>query len=315
MAMEQKRKPTFHEVVIPESHAGRRLDKYLRAQLKGVPASLIFRKLRTGQIKVNGRKAKPDYRIQGGDVLKMLQMDLPNNLPPPAVLPPRLLKQVEDSIIHEDADLIVLNKPADIAVHVGTGVSGGVIEALRQVRPDDRDLELVHRLDRETSGLLMVAKTSSMLRHLQRVLREEDHALRRRYLLLTRGHWPDRIRKVDAPLLRTDTAVKVNSRGREALTFFEVQRRFGSRATLVKARLTTGRKHQVRVHARHAGHPIAGDRKYGDELFSRALNAKNMFLHSSELSVPMPDGSVKDFFAPMPRQWTSALSFLGTEER
>lgn len=128
MAMETKLKPTFVEVEIPEAHAGRRLDKYLRAHMKGVPASLIFRNLRTGKIKVNGRKAKPDYRTQPGDMLKMLQMDLPENLPPPAPLPRQLLNQIDNSIIHEDADLIVLNKPADIAVHTGTGVAGGVIE-------------------------------------------------------------------------------------------------------------------------------------------------------------------------------------------
>lgn len=308
--METKRKPIFVEVEIPESHAGRRLDKYLRAQLKGVPASLIFRQLRTGKIKVNGRKAKPDYRIQSGDVVKMLQMELPQDLPPPPPLPQSLLRKIEQSIIHEDAELIVLNKPADIAVHTGTGVAGGVIEALRQLRPGERDLELVHRLDRETSGLLMVAKTSSMLRHLQQVLREDDHSIPRRYLLLTRGYWPDHIVEVDAPLLRTDAHVRVSDRGQDALTFFEVQQHFGRRATLVKARLTTGRKHQIRVHARHAGHPIAGDRKYGDENFSRSLNTRHMFLHSSELTVPMPDGSIQEFFAPIPAQWTPVLTGL-----
>ncbi len=306
------KKATFQETEIPESHAGRRLDKYLRAQLKGVPASVIFRQLRTGKIKVNGKKAKPDYRIQPGDMLRMLQMELPQDLPPPVTLPSSLVNQIEQSIIHEDADLIVLNKPADIAVHVGTGVSGGVIEALRQLRPGERDLELVHRLDRETSGLLMVAKTSSMLRHLQKVLREDDHSIPRRYLLLTRGFWPENVRQVAAPLLRTDTTVKVSQNGQEALTFFEVQRRFGTQATLVKARLTTGRKHQIRVHARHAGHPIAGDRKYGDERFSRSLNARHMFLHSSELSVPMPDGSTQEFFAPIPKQWKPILNSLNS---
>lgn len=273
---------------------------------------MIFRQLRTGKIKVNGKKAKPDYRIQPGDMLRMLQMELPQDLPPPVTLPSSLVNQIEQSIIHEDADLIVLNKPADIAVHVGTGVSGGVIEALRQLRPGERDLELVHRLDRETSGLLMVAKTSSMLRHLQKVLREDDHSIPRRYLLLTRGFWPENVRQVAAPLLRTDTTVKVSQNGQEALTFFEVQRRFGKQATLVKARLTTGRKHQIRVHARHAGHPIAGDRKYGDERFSRSLNARHMFLHSSELSVPMPDGSIQEFFAPIPKQWKPILNSLNS---
>lgn len=297
--MEAKLKPTFVEVEIPEAHAGRRLDKYLRAHMKGVPASLIFRNLRTGKIKVNGRKAKPDYRTQPGDMLKMLQMDLPENLPPPAPLPRQLLNQIDNSIIHEDADLIVLNKPADIAVHTGTGVAGGVIEALRQLRPAEPDLELAHRLDRETSGLLMVAKTPAMLRHIQQLLREDDRAIPRRYALVVRGRWPDHVTAVDAPLQRTATTVRVHPGGQPALTFFEVERRFGNRATLVKARLTTGRKHQIRVHARHAGHPIIGDRKYGDPL----ARATHMFLHAAELTVPMPDGTTREFSAPLPGHW------------
>src|SRR5699024_7834899 len=134
MAMEAKLKPSFEEVEIPEAHAGRRLDKYLRAHMKGVPASLIFRNLRTGQIKTNGRKAKPDYRTQPGYMVKMLQMDLPENQPPPAPLPRQLLNQIDNSIIHEDAELIVLNMLADISARTGTGVAGGVIDALRQLR-------------------------------------------------------------------------------------------------------------------------------------------------------------------------------------
>ena len=308
--METKHRPTFVEVEIPEAHAGRRLDKYLRAHLKGMPASSIFRQLRTGKIKVNGRKAKPDYRTQPGDMLKMLQMDLPENLPPPTPLPMTLLNQIDNSIIHEDADLIVLNKPADIAVHTGTGVAGGVIEALRQLRPKERDLELAHRLDRETSGLLMVAKTPTMLRHLQQLLREDDQAIPRRYLLLTRGYWPDHLTEVNAPLQRTDTGVRAHRTGQDARTFFEVQRRFGNRATLVKAQLTTGRKHQIRVHARHAGHPIAGDRKYGDPRFSAFLQAAHMFLHATELTVPMPDGTTREFSAPIPARWKRAMNAL-----
>src|SRR5699024_7999758 len=166
MAMETKLKPTFVEVEIPEAHAGRRLDKYLRAHMKGVPASLIFRNLRTGKIKVNGRKAKPDYRTQPGDMLKMLQMDLPENLPPPAPLPRQLLNQIDSSIVYEGADLMVLYEPAAVARPAGTGVAGGVIEALRELRPAEPALELAPRRGRETPGLLMVAKTLAMLRHI-----------------------------------------------------------------------------------------------------------------------------------------------------
>ncbi|MGD7001404.1 RluA family pseudouridine synthase [Corynebacterium halotolerans] len=301
------------EIEVSGEHEGRRLDKYLRAELKGVPASLLFRLLRKGKVRVNDRRAQPNYRLEAGDVLRLPPMQVQADLPPPT-LSRSLLQRIDQSVVHEDERLLIINKPADVAVHVGTGVSGGVIEALRQLRPELPDLELVHRLDRDTSGLLIVAKTPSILRHLQQLLREEG-SLDRRYLALVHGSWPDRLRHVDAALQRTDTGVRVGPDGQDSLTRFSVRRRIGEDATLVQAQLVTGRKHQIRVHAQYSGHPIAGDPKYGDERFNQQLQrlgAPQMFLHASELRIPLPEGDTLKVTAPMPPAWDRVLHRLKT---
>lgn len=302
-------------VEVPTEHEGRRLDKFLRAQFKGVPATLLFRHLRKGKVRVNDGRVQPGYRLQSGDRIQLPTMRLPDAIPPPKV-PAGLLRRIERSIVHEDDALLVLDKPADVAVHVGTGVSAGVIEALRQLRPDHPDLELVHRLDRDTSGLLMVAKTHSMLRHLQQVLRE-DTAIDRRYVALVRGAWPARITEVRAPLRRPSGSgegfVTVDGRGQPARTRFSVIRRFRNDATLLQVRLMTGRKHQIRVHTRHAGHPIAGDPKYGDARFNRHLrdlDAAHMFLHAAELHIPLPSGERLHLTSPTPGSWRRPLELL-----
>ncbi|MGP6174565.1 RluA family pseudouridine synthase [Corynebacterium sp. A21] len=308
---DNKHTRTDREVEVPAEHAGRRLDKYLRAELKGVPASLLFRLLRKGKVRVNDKKAQPNYRLEAGDLLRLPQIRLPDAIPPPP-LPVSLLRTIDQTVIHEDDALLVLDKPADIAVHVGTGVSGGVIEALRQLRPDQPDLELAHRLDRDTSGLLMVAKTPSMLRHLQRVLREED-SLKRRYLALVRGDWPEELAEVRAPLHRTEQSVIVAEHGLPSLTRFAPRRRFGGTATLVQAELITGRKHQIRAHTRHAGFPIAGDKKYGSTTFNQRIHqlaSPRLYLHAAELEIPLPDSTILRVSAPMPAAWQRPLGNL-----
>ncbi|WP_211208968.1 RluA family pseudouridine synthase [Corynebacterium halotolerans] len=300
-------------VEVPAAHEGRRLDKFLRANLKGVPPPLLFRLLRKGRVRVNGRRVEPGYRLHDGDQLELPRMEVIDTKPP-ARIPAALLRQIEQSILHEDDTLIVLNKPADVAVHVGTGVSGGVIEVLRHLRPDQPDLELAHRLDRETSGLLMIAKTPAMLRHLQQVLRDSS-SLDRRYIALVRGAWPTKLTEVRARLRRTERTVLVDGDGQTACTRFSILRRFGNRATLVQARLVTGRKHQIRVHTRHAGHPIAGDQKYGDDSFHRSLRelgGSHMFLHASELRIPLPGGEKLHLTAPTPPSWQRPLDLLTT---
>lgn len=300
--------------VSPE-FAGQRIDNFLRNQLKGVPKTLIYRILRKGEVRVNKGRIKPEYKLQAGDLVRVPPLRLAER-DEPAPLAQGLLERLEAAIVYEDKALIVLNKPAGIAVHGGSGLSYGVIEALRQLRPDAKELELVHRLDRDTSGLLMVAKKRSMLRHLHQELRGDG--VDKRYMALVRGRWETGKKQVSAPLLKNtlrsgERMVEVTDEGKEALTLFRVLRRFGDFATLVEARPVTGRTHQIRVHARHAGHAIAGDSKYGDEDFSREireLGGKRLFLHAYGLKVPLPDGGELNLEAPVDEAWSQTLGKL-----
>ncbi|TBU97751.1 23S rRNA pseudouridine(955/2504/2580) synthase RluC [Stutzerimonas kirkiae] len=301
--------------VAPE-FAGQRIDNFLRTQLKGAPKTLIYRILRKGEVRVNKGRIKPEYKLQAGDLIRVppLRLSAPDE---PVPVAQALLERLEAAIVHEDKGLIVLNKPAGIAVHGGSGLSFGVIEALRQLRPDARELELVHRLDRDTSGLLMVAKKRSMLRHLHEALRGDG--VDKRYMALVRGRWESARKQVNAPLQKNtlrsgERMVEVDEQGKDALTLFRVLRRFGDFATLVEARPVTGRTHQIRVHARHAGHAIAGDSKYGDEEFTREireLGGKRLFLHAYALKVPLPDGGELLLEAPVDEQWANTLEKLG----
>ena len=300
--------------VSPE-FAGQRIDNFLRNQLKGAPKTLIYRILRKGEVRVNKGRIKPDYRLQAGDQVRVPPLRLAER-DEPAPLAQGLLERMEAAIVYEDKALIVVNKPAGIAVHGGSGVSAGVIEVFRQLRPDAKDIELVHRLDRDTSGLLMIAKKRSMLRHLHQELRGDG--VDKRYMALVRGRWETGKKQVSAPLLKNtlrsgERMVEVTDEGKEALTLFRVLRRFGDFATLVEARPVTGRTHQIRVHAKHAGHAIAGDPKYGDEDFSREireLGGKRLFLHAYGLKVPLPDGGELNLEAPVDEVWSQTLGKL-----
>ncbi|CAE6910558.1 MULTISPECIES: 23S rRNA pseudouridine(955/2504/2580) synthase RluC [Pseudomonas] len=300
--------------VAPEL-AGQRIDNFLRTQLKGVPKTLIYRILRKGEVRVNKGRIKPEYKLQAGDVVRVPPLRLAER-DEPEPLAQGLLERLEAAIVYEDKALIVLNKPAGIAVHGGSGLNYGVIEAFRQLRPDAKDLELVHRLDRDTSGLLMIAKKRSMLRHLHEALRGDG--VDKRYMALVRGHWATAKKQVNAPLQKSnlrsgERMVEVDGEGKEALTLFRVLRRFGDFATLVEAKPVTGRTHQIRVHAKHAGHSIAGDSKYGDDEFTREireLGGKRLFLHAYELHVPLPDGGVLKLEAPVDEMWARTLERL-----
>jgi 23S rRNA pseudouridine955/2504/2580 synthase len=295
--------------------AGQRIDNFLRTRLKGVPKTLIYRILRKGEVRVNKGRIKPDYKLQAGDVVRVPPLRLAER-DEPVPLAQGLLERLEAAIVYEDKALIVINKPAGIAVHGGSGLSFGVIEAFRQLRPEAKELELVHRLDRDTSGLLMIAKKRSMLRHLHEALRGDG--VDKRYLALVRGAWPTSKKRVSAPLLKNtlrsgERMVEVSDEGKEALTLFRVVRRFGEFATLVEASPITGRTHQIRVHARHAGHGIAGDPKYGDEAFSREireLGGKRLFLHAYSLRLSLPDGAELALEAPVDELWAATLERL-----
>ncbi|MCE5362966.1 23S rRNA pseudouridine(955/2504/2580) synthase RluC [Pseudomonas anguilliseptica] len=301
--------------VAPEL-AGQRIDNFLRTQLKGVPKTLIYRILRKGEVRVNKGRIKPEYKLQAGDIVRVPPLRLAER-DEPEPLAQGLLQRLEAAIVYEDKALIVLNKPAGIAVHGGSGLNYGVIEAFRQLRPDAKDLELVHRLDRDTSGLLMIAKKRSMLRHLHEALRGDG--VDKRYMALVRGHWATAKKQVSAPLLKSnlrsgERMVEVNPEGKEALTVFRVLRRFGEFATLVEAKPVTGRTHQIRVHTQYAGHSIAGDSKYGDDDFTkeiRELGGKRLFLHAYELIVPLPEGGQLKLEAPVDEMWARTLERLG----
>lgn len=307
--------PGVRLVEVAPEFAGQRIDNFLITYLKGVPKTLIYRILRKGEVRVNKGRIKPEYKLQAGDVVRVPPVRVPERDEPVPVAQ-GLLQRLEAAIVHEDKGLIVLNKPAGIAVHGGSGLSFGVIEAFRQLRPDAKELELVHRLDRDTSGLLMIAKKRSMLRHLHEQLRGDG--VDKRYMALVRGNWPTAQKQVRAPLLKSnlrsgERMVEVNEEGKEALTLFKVLRRFGDFATMVEARPITGRTHQIRVHALHAGHCIAGDPKYGDEDFSREvrdLGGKRLFLHAYALTVPLPDGGELKLEAPVDEMWAKTVERL-----
>ena len=302
---------------IDADQAGQRIDNYLITRLKGAPKTLIYRILRKGEVRVNKGRIKPDYRLQAGDTLRIppVRLPAPNE---PALVGQGILNALEAGILFEDKGLIVVNKPAGLAVHGGSGLNFGVIEAMRQLRPDCPQIELVHRLDRDTSGCLMIAKKRSVLRHLHAALRGEGKGVTKCYEALVRGRWPASTKKVHAPLQKSnlrsgERMVEVNTEGKESLTEFRVLERFGDHATLVEARPITGRTHQIRVHAKFAGPPIAGDPKYGDDDFSREvreLGGKRLFLHARSLRVEMADGQELKVEAQPGKMWDDILGRL-----
>jgi 23S rRNA pseudouridine955/2504/2580 synthase len=286
----------FHQVSYVEAQEGddgQRLDNFLMRTLGAVPRSLVYRILRTGEVRVNGRRAKPAYRVAAGDRIRLppIQGAKQKGDADNAKAPSKSLREfVAAAVIFEDRDLIVVNKPAGVAVHGGSGVSFGVIEALRAVHPELKELELVHRLDRETSGCLLVARRRAVLRDLHAQLRARE--MEKRYLALVAGRWPFGSKTIDLPLKTNlkqggERVVRVHDEGQEAVTTFTPLEQFGKVATLLDIALGTGRTHQIRVHAAHAGYPVAGDEKYGD----RAKDAKlkeyglsRMFLHAASLT-------------------------------
>lgn len=298
------------KITVDGEHAGRRLDKFLRSQHKGVPAGLLFRLIRQGKLRVNGRKTQQDYRLQEGDVIDVPALQMDDASAPARRLPSTLIDQMRNTVLYEDQDLLIVNKPAGVAVHKGTDVPGGVIEALRQLRPELPELELSHRLDRDTSGVLVLAKTPSMLRYLHELLRDREDEIERHYLAVVAGSWPSGVTVLDAPLRREDARVVVDAGGQRAETHVSVRRRVGGGATVVNVRLLTGRKHQIRVHLQHAGHPIAGDDRYGDLNFNdrvARLGGAGLHLHAAKIVIPLPDGPDRVVTAPMPARWERLL--------
>jgi len=274
-------------LTITDDVAGQRVDNFLLTRLKGAPRTLVYRILRTGEVRVNKGRIKPDYRLQAGDVVRVppLRLAEPARLAQPGN---GVARDLASRIVYEANGLLVLNKPAGFAVHGGSGVAWGVIEALRALRPEAPFLELVHRLDRDTSGLLMVAEKRSVLRELHGYLREGS--VEKVYVALLAGRLKGAVHRVGAPLKKNTLAsgeriVRVAREGKEAQTEFRVIEHIGN-ATLVEARPQTGRTHQIRVHAQYLGHPLLGDEKYGkDELNKgmRVFGLHRLFLHARDL--------------------------------
>jgi 23S rRNA pseudouridine955/2504/2580 synthase len=296
---------------------GQRIDNYLRTLLKGVPKSLIYRIVRKGEIRVNKKRVKPEYKLQANDQLRIP----PIRIAEPNAAPSTKLDKVatlESHILFEDELFIVLNKPSGMAVHGGSGLSFGVIEALRALRPKERFLELVHRLDRDTSGCLVIAKKRSALKHLHEQLR--DRKVDKRYQALVAGQWPPDRYKVKAPLLKNtlksgERLVSVNEDGKPSETRFRILQQFAE-ATLVEASPITGRTHQIRVHCLQAGHPIAGDNKYGDSEFDQHMQGKGLkrlFLHAYSIAFMHPKTQERvSFMAPLDMQLSKALKKINT---
>lgn len=298
---------------VDELYAGQRIDNFLTTRLKGVPKSRIYRILRKGEVRVNKKRIKPDYRLVAGDSIRIPPIRVQETAAP--TKPSESLQELlAGCVLYEDTGLLVLNKPAGLAVHGGSGVSIGVIEAVRFMRPREKFIELVHRLDRDTSGCLMLAKRPGVLKAIHALLREG--LVDKYYSVLVKGYWPKDLKSVEAPLKKYELKsgeriVRIHPEGKPSETQFKVIQRFAN-ATLLEAKLITGRTHQIRVHAAHAGHPVAGDEKYGDKEFNkelRAVGCKRMFLHSNCIKFTL-DG--KEYFmkAEVGEEWNECLEKL-----
>lgn len=322
------------QVTIDEEDAGQRLDNYLVRRAKGVPKSHLYRIVRGGEVRVNGKRVDAAYRLLGGDVVRIPPMRVADRAVDDAARAAagRREKPMALAIVHEDDALLVVDKPAGVAVHGGSGISFGVIEQLRALRPEARFLELVHRLDRDTSGLLMIAKKRSALVKLHEDLREGR--LQKRYAACAVGPWPEARRQVKAPLVkynlpdgerRVRVAERDDANGMTAHTVFTLVERFDGPVgpfALVDVDLKTGRTHQIRVHLASLGRPVVGDEKYGDFALNRRLTRashpgdvhpvlRRMFLHAARLEVVHPTtGAALVLSAPLPAECTAFVDGL-----
>lgn len=307
-------------VVVDEDNEGQRVDNFLLAQLRGVPKSIIYRVVRKGEVRVNKGRVKPDTRLKAGDQVRIPPVTIkekPTQVEPGA----RVQGVMEAAVVFENEQMLVVNKPSGIAVHGGSGLSFGLIEVLRSARPESRFLELVHRLDRDTSGLVMVAKKRSALRFLQDELRHKR--IRKHYHALVSGHWSEAVKRVKAPLLRYEMPngerrVKVDDAGKESLTLFRCLQRYEG-YSLVEASPVTGRTHQIRVHCTCEGHPIAGDDKYMDDVSLKAFRAvggQRLMLHARALEFSLPvTGEPMRLEAPYDDAFADVLKILEARNR
>ena len=308
-------KQSFQQVQllsIDENHAGQRIDNFLIHLLKGVPKTHIYRIVRKGEVRVNKGRIDVSYKLACGDSVRIPPIRVAEK-PDAPIIQPTLRFNLESHILYEDEGFIVLNKPSGFAVHGGSGVNSGIIEALRQIRPQQKFLELVHRLDKETSGCLLIAKKRSTLKALHDYFRGDG--VQKTYIALLAGRYARKKQIVDVPLLKNvaqsgERMVTVSQAGKAAETLFVRLRQF-EHATLVHASPKTGRTHQIRVHAAWLGHPIIGDSRYGDEISNKEFRNrgyKRLFLHAEQLRFTHPvSGESLHFVAPLPAELNALL--------
>ncbi|MGF1725522.1 23S rRNA pseudouridine(955/2504/2580) synthase RluC [Photobacterium nomapromontoriensis] len=304
-------KPKVQFIEISDDFAGQRIDNFLRNRLKNVPKSMIYRIVRKGEVRVNKKRIKPEYKLQDGDLVRVPPVTVPEK-EEQAPISTKLDKvaELESCIIFEDDHMLILNKPSGTAVHGGSGLKFGAIEALRALRPDARFLELVHRIDRDTSGILLVAKKRSALRKLQEQFRNKT--VQKYYFALVMGEWKASCKKVTAPLLKNEvnSIVRVNPNGKPSDTRFKVLERL-DQSTLIQASPVTGRTHQIRVHCQYAGHPIAWDDRYGDprfDAFTKKVGLDRLFLHAANIKFTHPGSDeAMDISAPMEAKLQNAV--------
>lgn len=305
-------------IEISEQYAGQRLDNFLTTRLKGVPKAHIYRIIRKGEVRINKKRCKPLQKIQAGDVIRIPPISVSDakSAPDPSK---SALELLENAIIFEDKHLLIINKPCGFAVHGGSGVSYGVIEGFRQLRPREKRLELVHRIDRDTSGCLILAKKATVLRELHDMIRLDQ--MEKHYMALLMGVVEDDEVLVDQALRKFVTKsgerrVKIDPEGKPSQTILTPVQRFKD-ATLVDVKLLTGRTHQIRVHSMHLNHPVAGDDKYGDEAFNKHmqnLGLKRMFLHARRLKFRHPvTGEIMEPVANLDSHLTNIIKKLSNE--
>jgi 23S rRNA pseudouridine955/2504/2580 synthase len=302
---------------VDEGSAGQRIDNYLSKVLKGVPKSHLYRILRSGEVRVNSKRVDATYRVEDGDKIRIPPIRTATSIE--SASPSKVTPRFEKAVVFEDDAMLAINKPAGMAVHGGSGISRGVIEQLRLERPQAKFLELVHRLDRETSGVLMVAKKRSALVGLHELMRA--NRMDKRYLMLVHGKWTEKKKHVTLSLQKHVTAsgerrVTVEDEGQESETIFHLRKNLGD-FSLLEAQLITGRTHQLRVQLAHLGYPIAGDDKYGDFALNKQLQKqglKRMFLHSVQTTIRHPlTGEKLVLTAPLPAELEGFVRRLENE--
>ena len=300
-------------VEIGPAQLGQRLDNFLFKHLQNVPRTRVYRIIRKGEVRVNKKRCKPEYKLEAGDVVRIPPIQLEpvsDGKPQP---PASLLKQLEDRTLFQNPHLIIVDKPAGVAVHAGSGVSFGVIDAMRALHPDE-DIELVHRLDRDTSGCLVLARHRQALLTLQRLMR--DDSLHKQYIAVVRGNWPNHLTSIDLPLRKYhmtngERRVRVDRAGKWASSRVQLLQG-GSRYSIIRVELVTGRTHQIRVHCQSQGHEIAGDDKYGNSEFNRDMRKRGLrrlLLHAASLELPQTDYTPEIVInAPLPDEFESLMT-------